>query len=410
MDEATTQQLLLLCVCLSLLLLFHIVSFIGLRSSPFCWIALSKAGARPRSYRVIGHRGSKSEGSVENTLAAFAVGVSVPVDVVELDVWLTKDGRVVVFHDGTFERMCGGREGHVNDTLYKDLPEVLGDHHQQQQQQHEGGDKGKGLGTQLVSSSPASTTSSLTTQFSSSAVLGGASTSTTLGAFLSSSPPAAAGSRIPLFSEVLDSLPDDVGLIVEFKEETDMLISQVHDLLKKKLRTTNGSTVWFSLKRSTNKKLRAYDADLPTVCSVEGLLITMFLYYACLLPFVSLKHSIFSLPCFDITAEAIKDDLPCIPLALCRVLNSLLGGKPSNPSNFFHVPKLVRHLRGRGMPVWVLGVNDEDHVDFVKRVGATGAITDRPKWLAKTFKDKNTFEGFAMLGETTTVVKSRNCC
>lgn len=57
----------------------------------------------------IAHRGCREEGIPENTLAAFAHAVAADCDVIELDVWLTKDERVVVFHDADLERMCGAK-------------------------------------------------------------------------------------------------------------------------------------------------------------------------------------------------------------------------------------------------------------------------------------------------------------
>ncbi len=57
----------------------------------------------------IAHRGCREEGIPENTLTAFAHAVAAGCDVIELDVWLTKDGRVVVFHDSDLERMCGAQ-------------------------------------------------------------------------------------------------------------------------------------------------------------------------------------------------------------------------------------------------------------------------------------------------------------
>lgn len=58
----------------------------------------------------IAHRGCRGEeGIPENTLAAFAHAVAAGCDVIELDVWLTKDERVVVFHDSDLERMCGAK-------------------------------------------------------------------------------------------------------------------------------------------------------------------------------------------------------------------------------------------------------------------------------------------------------------
>lgn len=67
---------------------------------------------------IIAHRGGARE-APENTLAAFrqAVGTGYAI---ECDVRLTKDGRVVVFHDETLERTTNG-QGRVAD---KDLREL----------------------------------------------------------------------------------------------------------------------------------------------------------------------------------------------------------------------------------------------------------------------------------------------
>ena len=52
----------------------------------------------------------KEEGLPENTIAAFDKAVLCRADQLELDVWLTKDGEVVVFHDKDFKRMTNGKD------------------------------------------------------------------------------------------------------------------------------------------------------------------------------------------------------------------------------------------------------------------------------------------------------------
>ncbi len=52
------------------------------------------------------HRGGSAEGT-ENTLYAFKNAVDQGMNLLELDVHLSKDGQVVVAHDGSLERMCG---------------------------------------------------------------------------------------------------------------------------------------------------------------------------------------------------------------------------------------------------------------------------------------------------------------
>ncbi len=55
---------------------------------------------------VVGHRGWP-QAYPENTLASFRAALALGVDAVELDVHLTKDGRLVVMHDQDTERTTG---------------------------------------------------------------------------------------------------------------------------------------------------------------------------------------------------------------------------------------------------------------------------------------------------------------
>ncbi|HEY7924868.1 MAG TPA: glycerophosphodiester phosphodiesterase family protein, partial [Vicinamibacteria bacterium] len=57
---------------------------------------------------VIAHRGDSAH-RPENTLAAIAGALELGVSAVEIDVQLTRDGRVVVMHDSTLDRTTSGR-------------------------------------------------------------------------------------------------------------------------------------------------------------------------------------------------------------------------------------------------------------------------------------------------------------
>lgn len=58
--------------------------------------------------KVIAHRGASVE-APENSLAAFQRAIDAGADMIELDVRLTRDGAVVVLHDGSLERTTTGR-------------------------------------------------------------------------------------------------------------------------------------------------------------------------------------------------------------------------------------------------------------------------------------------------------------
>jgi glycerophosphoryl diester phosphodiesterase len=68
---------------------------------------------------VIGHRGACALGP-ENTAAALRAAAAAGADMVEVDVQLTKDGRLVVFHDDRVDRTTDGR-GRVAALRYAQL-------------------------------------------------------------------------------------------------------------------------------------------------------------------------------------------------------------------------------------------------------------------------------------------------
>jgi len=65
------------------------------------------------------HRGLHSDSVPENSLAAFELAARAGAGI-ELDIQLTKDKRVVVFHDYTLDRMCGVK-GRVCDFTLAEL-------------------------------------------------------------------------------------------------------------------------------------------------------------------------------------------------------------------------------------------------------------------------------------------------
>ena len=184
--------------------------------------------------RLVAHRGFKNDKIPENTLHAFRTAANVvKVDMVELDCWLSKDGEVVVFHDGTYDRVCGVT-GHVNDDDYSNFPPIKLT--PEQQTHHD---------NMLTEKERLDAT------------------------------------RIPLLKEVLSMLDESTALIVEIKQDSDEMISKIYDLLEGCGRATGGKTVWFSLKKGINRKLQKFrkgGRGLSTISSItEGL--EVFLLY-----------------------------------------------------------------------------------------------------------------------------------
>ena len=69
-------------------------------------------------FRPIAHRGLWNEFVVENSITAYerAIAHNYPI---EIDLFLTKDGHLVCFHDDNLERMTGVNEFIYNKTSSK---------------------------------------------------------------------------------------------------------------------------------------------------------------------------------------------------------------------------------------------------------------------------------------------------
>jgi len=71
---------------------------------------------------VIAHRGNSSV-APENTLAAFQAALEVGADMVELDVHLSADGRVIVMHDDDVTRTTNG-QGKIRDLSWPQIQKL----------------------------------------------------------------------------------------------------------------------------------------------------------------------------------------------------------------------------------------------------------------------------------------------
>lgn len=71
---------------------------------------------------ISAHRGASSD-APENTRYAFEAAIESDTDYIELDVQLTKDGKLVVFHDNTIDRTTNG-SGTIYEHTYAELLEL----------------------------------------------------------------------------------------------------------------------------------------------------------------------------------------------------------------------------------------------------------------------------------------------
>lgn len=98
------RQFFLLLVCVSII------------CSSFQWLFPYK------NYTKIAHRGDVAQ-APENTMAAFHSALNNGFDVIELDIHLSKDKKIVVIHDASVNRTTNG-EGLVNDMTIAELQKL----------------------------------------------------------------------------------------------------------------------------------------------------------------------------------------------------------------------------------------------------------------------------------------------
>jgi len=202
---------------------------------------------------VIGHRGSREEGLPENTLSAFEDAIMASADVIELDVWLSRDKKVVVFHDEDFARMADGDNRILCETNYEDFP-AISPPLRQSERIHKYQDY--------------------------------------------------QWKKIPLLEDVLQITPDNTNVIIEFKQDSDFLIDEVLKIVDRC--NKRDSIFWFSLVEKINKKLRLKDSHIPNIVSVNGMLRILFSYYFGILPFMEIQEAVFGITLEEVMIKVLK--------------------------------------------------------------------------------------------------------
>ncbi len=108
------------------LIIFAALFFLALISAVgFCYlISPGKKRREMEKYKSVkyAHRGLHSEAVAENSITAFALAKEHGFGI-ELDVQLSSDGELVVFHDSTLMRVCGA-QGNVKDYTAEQLSEM----------------------------------------------------------------------------------------------------------------------------------------------------------------------------------------------------------------------------------------------------------------------------------------------
>ncbi|KAF8791969.1 Lysophospholipase D GDPD1 like protein [Argiope bruennichi] len=243
----------------------------------------------------ISHRGGAGE-YTENTISAFENAVKQGTDMLEIDLHLTKDEKVVVSHDNNLFRVTG-IDVNISDSNYKDLP-LLKCHMNKDLCK---GDSGK-------------------------------------------------EKKIPLLRDVFEKFPR-IAINIDIKVNNDILISKVNDLIKEYNR--ENITVWGNFSNDVTKKCYNLNPQIPIYFSAKRVLFLVFLTYNGLLPFVPLRES-----CLELLMPSVILKNPSMMISrdkfwspyLVWLIDKLLMRK----ALFDHLSK-----RGIQTYLWVLN-DDED--------------------------------------------------
>lgn len=233
--------------------------------------------------QIVGHRGAAWD-APENTLISAKTAVDQGADAFEIDIHLSQDGQLVVIHDATTLRTTGVDLA-VKDTPWSALKDL------------------------------------------------------DAGSFKS---PDFAGEPIPLLRDVLDFLPDQVGLFIEIKGPLE-LVPVLTEELKDFPKRSQISIIAFDLETITEAK--RLNPDIPC-------------YY--------LKTVVL--------ASSYKD-----------LVSDLKARKLDGADLYFRSisAKLVRMLKHEGMSCLAWTVNSPEQARKLIRKGVQGITTDRPGWLRK---------------------------
>ena len=301
-------------------------------------------------------------------MAAFAHCLK-RADMIELDIWYTKDKKIVVFHDTDMSRMCGVKK-RVNDVLYDELPRIR-------------------LPTPDSWPQGEMTLSKRSRNEDDHC-------------------------KIPLLSDVLDLVRrtgKSVLIEVKEKKETRRIAAEVHEMIR--ARNLLDDVVWFSLDDRSNRLLQDFNRKLnasgrvsemlPTLPSVFEVLRVLALYYVGLLPFYSFPNDLMGVPILVASAQdgqrlPFQDKVP-VPGWLYRWLFTILVG----PRGLLYAPGLYEQLQRCGVPTVALGINPDDlsrknlsgdrqssaSLAIGRRIGMAFCLSDHISWLASNTRSSD---------------------
>ncbi|CAG7826837.1 unnamed protein product [Allacma fusca] len=272
------------------------------------------------SAKHISHRGGSAEG-YENTLTNYENAIKNGTEMLELDVRLSKDGKVVVIHDENLLRLTGQNKN-VSETNYEDFPPLL-------------------------SSIPIENLPGVCYQSASTAE---------------------EEQKIPLLIQVFSRFPG-IPINIDVKAYDPDLVKNVADLIHAFCRVD--ITVWGNSEKETSNLCYDSAPDINLFFSTFKVIFALVLALTGLLPFMRIRETHFEvfLPRVMKNQILAKRPLSFFENVLFGVTNIFVYGRPFN---FFS------HLYARGIQVYLWVCNSEDEFEECMKIQATGIMTDYP--------------------------------
>ncbi|XP_052230963.1 lysophospholipase D GDPD1-like isoform X2 [Dreissena polymorpha] len=250
-----------------------------------------------------------------STYQSQGSAVSKRTEMLELDVHLTRDGEVVVSHDGHLLAKCG-IDADIASLDFKDLPCYKPE--------------------MKVDFKPGFTLH------------------------------CGEDRRIPTLREVFSTFPNS-PINIDLKVYNEELIRKVHQLMKEYGR--EDLTIWGARSNQTTIALYKLDPSIPVFFSFTRVLALVICFYTGLLPFIPIKESALEIimPSIALRKGSFPVELSWKIRTLLRVFDMLMMR-----------PALFKHLERRGIQTYLWVLNEEEDFSRAFKLGATGVMTDFP--------------------------------
>ena len=246
---------------------------------------------------IIAHRGASFD-APENTLESFQLGWKQNADAVELDIMLSKDGKIVVIHDKDTKRLAGVDRPVVEQSL-----EEL-----------------RALDVGLWKS------------------------------------PDWKGTRIPLFSDVLATIPEGKRLFIEIKSDSAILPELKRELAAANRPISQTALIGFSEKTMADAKQLFPELLVYWIVDIKP----------------NAKTGKQSPPVEDLIRGAKEAKVDGLDLSAHEVIDHAYASK----------------IRDAGLKLAVWTVNDPALARQMIKAGVEGLTTDRPGWMREQLQKK----------------------